>query len=149
MTSLEDGLFEAAKKGYADDFQALFKAKQLNFNVTDIVHNTPLHYAAGAGHVDCVKLLLTVPSIKINIQNNVGDTPLHRAAAGRTEAHAESATVLVAAKADVTVKNKAKQTAYDICLNAAKGVLLPGGGDVAGFDPEALGISDSEDEDDE
>jgi ankyrin repeat protein len=46
-TTIENAMFMAAKAGYADQIKDILSTGKGNWNVTDALGNTPLHYAAG------------------------------------------------------------------------------------------------------
>lgn len=46
-TSIENAMFMAAKAGYVDDIKEILNTGKGDWNVTDSLGNTPLHYAAG------------------------------------------------------------------------------------------------------
>jgi len=145
MSSFEDSLFEAAKKGYEDDMIELLKSK-VDLNIVDYLKNTPLHYAAGTGHARCVELLVQTGRAKLDLLNNIGETPLHKAAAGSSQKHSDCCRVLVNGGARLDIRNNDGNTPFQICLNSAKDILVPAD-DVAGFDPDAI-AEDSEESSD-
>jgi len=146
MSTFNDALFEAAKKGYEDDVVELIKSK-MDLNIIDNLKNTPLHYAAGTGHAGCVKLLAESGRTKLDLQNTLGETALHKAAVGTSERHAEACRSLVGARASLDVRNKEKKTPLQICLNSARDFLAPSA-DVEGFDPDAIASNNSEESSD-
>lgn len=50
-----------------------------DFQITDDIGRTPLHYASVFGHYNCVLTLVGVGS-NVNLPDNEGCTPLHLAA---------------------------------------------------------------------
>ncbi|XP_063442777.1 ankyrin repeat domain-containing protein 27-like [Mytilus trossulus] len=107
----------ACQKGFQNIILLLlhFKADVM---LTDGVGNTPLHLCVDNGHEDCVKGLVfsDVSRIKldINAQNERGDTPLHLAAKWGYGTIVNS---LLENGADVTIKNRKKQTALSLAQN--------------------------------
>ncbi|XP_062614913.1 ankyrin repeat domain-containing protein 27-like [Saccostrea cucullata] len=86
---------------------------------TDGVGNTPLHLCVDSGHEDCVKALVFTDKVRtkldVNAQNNRGDTPLHLASKWGYESIIQ---ILLDSKARTDIKNRKKQTPYNIAQNA-------------------------------
>lgn len=55
MASLFDSIFSASKYGRVDDIKDLLK-ENVDFNSTDELGNTPLHYAAGNCYPSLIEL---------------------------------------------------------------------------------------------
>ncbi|KAF9572453.1 hypothetical protein EC968_009931 [Mortierella alpina] len=90
-------------------------ADSFNINYTDGVGNSALHYAARHASTGCLEVLLYFDGIDVNIANRLeGDTPLHKAAA-YDDPHValEMCRILVEGGADLSVRNKNRQTAAD------------------------------------
>ncbi|XP_061163403.1 ankyrin repeat domain-containing protein 27-like isoform X2 [Saccostrea echinata] len=84
----------------------------------DGVGNTPLHLCVDSGHEDCVKALVFTDKVRtkleVNAQNNRGDTPLHLASKWGYESIIQ---ILLDSKARTDIKNRKKQTPYNIAHN--------------------------------
>ena len=72
-----------------------------DFNATDDLGNTPLHYAAHKGHIDIVDYLVN-NGADVNAKDGGGWTPLHWAA---YRGHMHTVTYLLKRNADVNAKN--------------------------------------------
>lgn len=57
-------------------FDPQFSAEELDANTKDVLHRTPLHYAAIGGYVEIVKYLIAMPKVDINAPTVNGSTPL-------------------------------------------------------------------------
>ena len=78
-----------------------------NVNATDIVDETPLHWAAEYGHASIVSLLIAATA-SLNLKNkNEGRTPLYMAA---RNGHVFVVSMLIAAKASLDVQGAYGQT---------------------------------------
>lgn len=77
-----------------------------NVNSTDLVGNTPLHFAAMEGHLRLVEVFLSI-NAQVNAVTTFGNIPLHYAAGG---GHKEVVTLLLGKGANKEAKN-------EVCLS--------------------------------
>jgi ankyrin repeat protein len=136
-TSIENAMFMAAKAGYVDDIKEILSLGKGDWNITDALGNTPLHYAAAAGHVEAVRLLVSSKRVDINKQNNIGETPLHKAAAKDTDRHVKVALILADSGAKLDIKNQEGKYAVDVTKNPTLKDRLQPRVNVPDYNPEA------------
>lgn len=78
---------------------------------------TALHKAAFWGHIEAVRYLAEELKLDPNVQDKMGDTPLHDAA---RFGHEEVVGILLAAKADASIKNVAGMDSLELAVEYGK-----------------------------
>ncbi|KAF8646234.1 hypothetical protein AX16_007319 [Volvariella volvacea WC 439] len=101
--------------------------KSYDVNFQDGLGNTALHYAAKYLSVDVIDLILE-EEVDMDLQNFEGDTPLHLAVVNQRSGSEGKARqyvieVLLEAGADVTILNKAGDTAKDLIHSSEREIL--------------------------
>ena len=122
---IDNALHEASKRGNIPFCKELVLAG-LSPNLLDQAGNSPVHWACRGGHWECLKILLQVIAINkanavLNVQNKMGDSPLHLACWG---GHPECVKLLLESGADPLLKNKAGDTARDLCKDDESASLI-------------------------
>ncbi|KAJ5611805.1 hypothetical protein N7528_008910 [Penicillium herquei] len=111
---LDAALHIASRRGEIEIVRTLVSAGA-RLNITDSQSETPLHIATFRGHTKIVRFLVTAGhggnSINLNSKNIKGETPLHIATAERKPVIMK---VLIAAGADINLRNRKGETAFDI-----------------------------------
>ncbi|XP_060584216.1 LOW QUALITY PROTEIN: ankyrin repeat domain-containing protein 27-like [Ruditapes philippinarum] len=108
----------AAQKGHQNIILLLVHFGA-DISAVDNEGNTSLHLCAKNGHEDCVKAILFLDILKnklnVNAQNDMGDTPLHMAARWGYDGIVN---FLLESEADPRVRNRKRQTPYNVAQNA-------------------------------
>ncbi|XP_060567236.1 ankyrin repeat domain-containing protein 27-like isoform X2 [Ruditapes philippinarum] len=108
----------ASQKGYQNIILLLVHFGA-DISAVDNEGNTSLHLCAKNGHEDCVKAILFLDILKnklnVNAQNDMGDTPLHMAARWGYDGIVN---FLLESEADPRVRNRKRQTPYNVAQNA-------------------------------
>ena len=96
-------------------------------DVSNRIGQTPLHMACLWGRYMSVKLIIDAGA-NLNLQNKFDSTPLHMLAQmgkGPESALIETAKLMVAAGADLTVKDDKDAMAYEYCEGELRHILTP------------------------
>lgn len=131
-TYLESELFQelllCARYGELPELQetlALIPPERIELVLTqqDSRGNTPLHFCSANGHIDVVEHLLKVLQNRhgLDLQNEGGNTALHWAC---LNGHLATAKVLVAAGADVKIKNRGGRIPIDEAESQSKEAIV-------------------------
>ena len=98
--------------------------KGANINLVDKHQRSPLHEAAVSDNLDMLKMLLAQDKIELDLQDDKGNTALMDAAANNKY---DAVRLLVEAKADIDLRNRAGKTAeniaYDMRYHQVSGIL--------------------------
>lgn len=105
---------ELCMHGSLKPARALSQTAGCNVHALETPSNrSALHKAAFWGHNQLVKFLVNEVKIDVNVQDSHGDTALHDAA---KFGHETVAQYLLDGGADITRRNKANDTAYDVAV---------------------------------
>lgn len=116
-----NALHYASYHGYIEIANYLINSLKADINCMNKEGFTPLHLAVFKDQEEMVKLLLNTNGINVNCFHNQFGTPLHLACKKR---HFKIASLLVASKADLKIKDKNGKVPIEVCHDSTIKKLL-------------------------